>query len=108
MKKIPSKREIRKQIEQQMRDYLEEGGEVVEIERGTSGYHQGTPGSSTTLFNEPRAERTPLGDVVNELESRRRPARAPAVKRPAAKPRKVPVYDDFGEIVRWVWREPED
>ena len=105
MKKTPSKRDIRQQIEQQMLDYLEQGGAVVEIEKGVSAYNQLNPGPSTTLFQEPRATRTPLGTVVNELETRRQPVKASSVKSKPQPAKKVPVYDDFGEIIRWVWQE---
>ena len=108
MKKSPSKRDIRRQIEQQTLDYLERGGEVVEVERGSSAYDEARPRPSTTLFQEPRAKRTPLGDVVSELEARRQPERVRQPKAKAAQPRKVPVYDDFGEVIRWVWREDGD
>ena len=105
MKKTLSKRDIRKQIEQQMLDYLEQGGAVIEVDRGVSAYDPGTAGPSTTLFQGPRAQRTPLVDVVNDLDARRKPAKAnPGKSKPKA-PQKVPVYDDFGEVIRWVWQE---
>ena len=107
MKKHPSKLELRSEIDRQVADYLEHGGNVEHIDRGISGHpYSDSPINPTgTLFDQPRAERTLVPEVVAALESRRRPAK-PAAKKPrhqAAK--KVAIYDDFGEVVRWVWRD---
>ena len=107
MKKRPTKVELRSEIDQQVADYLEQGGNVEHVDRGTSAiqYRDGPIKPTTVLFDQPRAERTLLPDVVAALESRRKPVK-PATKRPRQQQaKKVPVYDDFGEVVRWVWRD---
>lgn len=107
MKKHPTKVELRSEIDQQVADYLEQGGDVEHVDRGTSAvqYRDGPIKSTTVLFDQPRAERTLLPDVVAALEARRRPVK-PATKKPRQQPaKKVPVYDDFGEVVRWVWQD---
>ena len=50
-------------------------------------------------------ERPLVPEVVAALESRRRPAKPIAKKPPQQVAKKVPIYDDFGEVVRWVWRD---
>jgi hypothetical protein len=108
MKKSPSKRDIRQQIEQHMLDYIEQGGEVVEVEKGASAYTPSSGAPTTALFQDPKTSRTPLGGVVNELEARRHPGKTPQQKSKPQAPQKTPIYDDFGEIIRWVWREEGD
>lgn len=108
MKKKPSKTQLRQQIENQVVDYLKRGGDVVQVERGISGRTgpDGPGPKAPPLFQEPRAERTPLPEVVAKLEARRKPAPSAKRKRPTPPvPRRIPVYDDFGEIIRWVWEE---
>lgn len=107
MNKPPSKQQIRSEIERQMDDYLARGGEVVHVERGVSARFgaDGPLPAAPRLFQEPRAERTPLNDVVARLEARRRPTPRPAPAQRSRKPRRKPLYDDFGEIIRWVWEE---
>ena len=106
MKKQTEKREIRRLIEQQVLDYVRDGGAVDNIDRGVSAYTD--PGSArpTSLFETPSASRTPVNDVVSNLEERRRPAN---VKKTTRQKRalRVPVYDDFGEVIRWVWQHPD-
>lgn len=108
MKKRPSKVELRSEIEQQMAEYINRGGAVEQIDRGLSGRDtaDGPIKPPSTLFGEPRNERTLLPDVVATLEARRRPVKPAADKRSSVQAsRKVPIYDDFGEIIRWVWRD---
>ncbi len=107
MKKPPSKAEIRRQLEQQVGAYVDQGGEVKQIQRGISGRSDtSVPLSSNTAFTEPRKERTPVHDVVATLEARRRPAaKAKTGQRQDRQPQKVAIYDEFGEIVRWVWSD---
>lgn len=104
--KIPSKPQLRSEIEQQIADYLEGGGSVDHIDRGISGHDpsEGPIKPPATLFGEPRAQRTLVPEVVAQLEARRRPVKTPAKKKPGPA-RKVPIYDDFGDVVRWVWQD---
>jgi hypothetical protein len=107
MKKTPSKADIRRQLEQQVGEYVDQGGEVKHIQRGISGRSDtSTPLGASTAFSEPRRERTPVHDVVATLEARRRPAaKTRASQAPAGQPQKVAIYDEFGEIIRWVWAD---
>ncbi len=110
VKKLPTKDDIRAQLEQATRSYLQEGGEVDEIPRGTSGTDPLKAGSfqSTSLFNQPRSSRTHVPEVVAAIESRRqeRFKRRPTRKRGRLpEPRRKVVYDDFGEPIRKVWVE---
>ncbi len=107
MKKPPSKAEMRRQLEQQIDTYVDQGGKVNQIQRGISGRSDTlAPLGSNTAFSEPRKERTSMHEVVASLEARRRPnASTKPRPSPRREPKKVAVYDDFGEIVRWVWSD---
>lgn len=107
MKKFPSKVDQRSEIERQVADYLDQGGAVERVDRGISGHDnsEGPIKPQGTLFNEPKSQRTPLPQVVAALESRRRPARPAPRKRGRTPAKKIPIYDDFGEVVRWVWQD---
>jgi len=108
MKKLVSKAEVRQQLEQQVKSYLEHGGNVQSVPRGTTGRDpQARPTYlSGGLFNEPRGTRTPVPEVVAAIEERRSQMikRSPVKKRSRlpARRRKV-IYDDFGEPLRHVW-----
>ena len=107
MKKPPTKAEIRRQLKQQVDNYVDKGGKVCQIQRGISGRSDTlAPLGSNTAFSEPRKQRTSMHEVVASLEARRRPnARTKPRPAPRREPKKVAVYDDFGEIVRWVWSD---
>lgn len=111
MKKPPSKSELRKEIQAQVRDYLQSGGAVEEVPKGISGREPGDGplgGAFRRLFQpgeSSREPRTPVHDVVIAIEARRKggkPAK-PASDKPRL--RRKPILDDFGEPVRWIWVE---
>lgn len=105
MKKIITKRDIRNQIDQQIEDFLTQGGEVANIEQGLSGRINPTEALKPMAFDKPKEERTFVPEVVATLEERRQKEKKPAAKKPTRRPRKKIIYDDFGEPLRWEWEE---
>lgn len=102
-----SKANLREELEQATRQFLNKGGEVDEVPVGTSAWEPGTrPPPSSPLFTEPKSERTPVDDVVATIEARReamrgRPKRSS--RGTSRRPKQRVLYDDFGEPVRRVW-----
>jgi hypothetical protein len=111
VKKLPTKAELRATLEQETRRYLDGGGEVKEIPRGTSGTDASKPVKFQTsaLFAEPAGSRTFVPEVVAAIESRRnqlkRSRRATPRRSRLPRPRRKTLYDDFGEPIRKVWVE---
>jgi hypothetical protein len=105
MKKIITKKDIRNQIDQQIEDYLRQGGEVAQIERGISGRENANgPIEHRTNFSDKKPEqRTFVPEVVAALEARKKPAEKPAPAKKLKRPKKRLIYDDFGEPLRWEW-----
>jgi len=107
MKKKTTKQEIRNTLNEDIEQYLREGGEVHEFERGESGLVNGRYNEQAMSF-EKRQERTPVTDVLRTIderrEARRKPQRKSETKRSSG-PRKKVIYDDFGEPLRVVWEE---
>ena len=106
VKKPITKAQIRDEIEKQIDEFISRGGAVDNIQRGLSGRDNpsGPLKPESHNFQQPRAERTYVPEVVAALESRRKPKiNKPAP--PKRKPRKKLIYDDFGEPLRWEWEE---
>ena len=108
VKKLPTKNELRAQLDREISQFLTEGGEVDEIPRGTSGQNPGSPPKHLTgrLFTEPRAPRTFVPEVVAAIEARKKEKleHRPTGKRSRLpQPRRKIIYDDFGEPLRRVW-----
>ena len=101
-KKPPDKSQLRKELQQQVRDYLQHGGEIHQIPRGVSGRDNPLEGLPTAFFTQPKAERTPIPEVLAALDSRRQKKPKPG-KKAQAKPKEKIIYDDFGEPIRKVW-----
>ncbi len=103
IKPSKTKAEIRRELAREVDQFLNSGGKVKNIPNGVSGNHDNTNlfGQSTNF--EPRRQRTPVTEVVNRLEARKKTKAAPIKHR--AGPRKKLLTDDFGEPIRWVWEE---
>jgi len=106
VKKPISKANIRTDIECQVEAFLNHGGSINEVERGTSGRQspQGPLKPQSTAFQQPRTERTYVTEVIAAIDQRRK-AQSEIKKPKKRKPRKKMIYDDFGEPLRWEWVE---
>ncbi len=106
MKLPKTKRDLRAELDRQMAEYLQAGGEVKEVAPGVSG-REDASGPLTPLFT-PRAsneERTPVNEVVAAVEARRQGQPPKTQPQPKRQPRKRIVLDDFGQPLRWEWVE---
>ncbi len=109
VKKVPTKAELRAALEQETRQYLNQGGKVESVPQGVTGNDPEKPQGfqATRLFNEPRGTRTFVPDVVEAIESRRtemkRKRRSEPRRSRLPRPRRKTIYDDFGEPIRKVW-----
>ena len=109
VKKLPTKDDLRRELDRETEAFLQQGGKVEEVPQGTSGKEAGDPPTylSQRLFTEPRSKRTFVPEVIAAIEARREQllkSRAPKGKRSRTpKPRRKVIYDDFGEPLRKVW-----
>ncbi|MFT5592802.1 MAG: hypothetical protein ACI8SR_001164 [Oceanicoccus sp.] len=96
----PSKADKRAALNKEMEDFLSEGGKVSSVDQGVSGRENPTKALLPVLFNEKSSERTDAREALKALDSRK-PHKTQT--KPNKRPTKKPVYDDFGELLRWVW-----
>lgn len=99
-----TKKDTRKELESQVDQFIKANGTIQQVNMGESGLVDGKYSTSHIGFNEPKQDRTPLNHVVAAIQQRKNskaPPPSPAKKRP----KKVVIYDDFGEPLRWVWKE---
>jgi hypothetical protein len=104
VKKPPSKAQVRKELNLQISNFLNKGGEVVQIEKGLSGRENanGPLKPNGVNFDQEKATRTYVPEVIAAIDARRKPVKEKPRNR---KPRKKIIYDDFGEPLRWEWVE---
>jgi hypothetical protein len=108
VKKLPTKADLRAQLEQHTTRYLDHGGEVSEVPHGASGNDPLNPRAfqGSGLFTQPRSKRTYVPEVVAAIEGRRKDRlKSRAVQKRTRLPqlRRKVLYDDFGEPIRKVW-----
>lgn len=103
MKKLPSKKQRRAQLDKEIERYLNRGGKIDEVPQGTSGRENPEAALLPVLFAEKAHQRTDAREVLKQLDTRKS-KKKPAL-RPSKRRKKKPIYDDFGEILRWVWDE---
>lgn len=104
MNKRLTKREIHQQMQQEISQFLEQGGEVHEFERGESALINGKLDDRSSGFGQGRKKRTPLNDELKAVDERKK-SPAPPVVQKVRRPYKKIIYDDFGEPIREVWVE---
>ena len=104
MKPIKTKRQLRDELNQQVKDYLQEGGAVNNVPQGVSG-RENSQSPLVSIFDGASSEdRTPVPEVVAAIEARKNPQSAPKHPR-KTRPRKKLILDDFGQPLRWEWVE---
>lgn len=104
MKKLPTKKDLRNELDQQIADFLDQGGAVDKVEKGISRYNNAIPPAFNQSFSGPAQKRTFINDVVNNLDQRKQANKKSSGEKPK-KPKRVLLYDDFGEPLRWVWQD---
>ncbi len=102
--KAPDKRQVKRQLQADVDAFLAAGGSVTEVPKGQSGVAPDGFNRHPVCFTGSAGVRTPVPDVVANIEKRKQakkqPAFAPNKRRQG---RKKWIYDDFGEPLRWVW-----
>lgn len=99
-----TKAQIRNELSSEVERFLSSGGEVKSIPNGVSGNETNANIFGNATAFEPKKDRTPVTDVIKEMEARKNSKKEN--KTPLKRgPRKKVITDDFGEPIRWVWEE---
>ena len=103
VKKIPSKADLREELDQQLDTFLDKGKNIAQIPRGVISRDGATEPlkADTWQMDSKKTEWTFLPEVVDTLEKRRQEKPNTPVKK--SRPKRKLIYDDFGEPLRWVW-----
>ena len=105
MDKIPSKADLRDELQRQIDAFTCQGGTNPQIYKGVTGRERPQAILNTPLFNEPKVDRTPMTEVIAAIDSRRQTkANSKKIAKNTAKEKII--YDDFGQPVRKVWTNP--
>ena len=106
MRTKPDKAEIRKQLNHATEAFIANGGKVQLIPQGTGSKTNETLNSFKNAVFEPShpAKRTYLNDVVAGLDARKKNNSHFLNTNNEKKPKKEIIYDDFGEPIRWKWK----
>jgi hypothetical protein len=103
MKPTKTRRQLQGELEQQIQDFLTQGGAVNEVPRGISGRPYGNGPLISIFDGNSQDNRTPLPEVVAAIEARKKPHVNLKPYKP--RPRKKVILDDFGQPLRWEWVE---
>ena len=102
MDRPKSKQQIRAEIDQEMEQFLQQGGAINKVPRGLSGRQDNLNINQLAPFSGgEKTTRTLLTDTIKLIEERKHKKKEPAKK--SQRPRKKIIYDDFGEPIREVW-----
>ncbi|MFT6328023.1 MAG: hypothetical protein ACJAYK_003028 [Crocinitomicaceae bacterium] len=101
MRHLITKAEKRESLSDAIDQFFKNGGKVDEVQQGISGRENPTQAILPVLFGEKSMERTDARGALKSIDDRKQ--KALAKKATVKKDKKIPVYDDFGEILRWVW-----
>jgi hypothetical protein len=99
--KLKTKKEIRQEMEQEIQQYLNQGGEIATVAQGISGRDTNTNLNHAVPFSQGEKQtRTLLNDTVKAIDERKQKKKITPTR---SKPQKRIIYDDFGEAIREVW-----
>ena len=103
VKKIPSKADLREELNAQLDTFLNKGKNIAQIPRGVSSRDGATEPlkADNWQMDSKKTEWTFLPEVVDTLEKRRQEKPNTLAKK--SRPKRKLIYDDFGEPLRWVW-----
>ena len=106
MKPVKSKQQLRDELNQQISQYLERGGDVTRHELGESGRDASKPLPRAPFVEQGDQTRTLVNEVVQTIEERKksRTKKTPKINRRSAEKKQL-LVDDFGEPLRWVWTD---
>lgn len=105
LKKQPTKAELRSQLDAQVNQFLEKGGQIQEVAMGESGLIDGRYTTHRAGYGSPKSQqRTPVHGLLAKIDSRRKRSQAANTIKPKPQRKKV-IYDDFGEPLRTVWTD---
>lgn len=96
----PTKAEKRAQLNAEIEQFLAKGGKVDSVPQGVSGRENPEKALLPALFTEKAQSRTDARNVLKSIDQRKG---SKAQSKKHKRPTKKPVYDDFGELLRWVW-----
>lgn len=100
--KLPKKSDVRKELDDLMRDFLENGGQINQVARGTSAFEHGYSERLGSL-NGQKTTHTPLDDVAKAIDARKKQSKTKTPSKTTHTPKKKVIYDDFGEVLRIIW-----
>ncbi|MEH6444581.1 MAG: hypothetical protein V7784_11860 [Oceanospirillaceae bacterium] len=100
-----SKSEIRTSLDDQVNEFLEQGGHIQNYDQGDSSLVDGRYDRNQFVYGLPKQQRTPLPDTLQNIDQRK--PHCSNTSTPNRKLRRVKktIYDDFGEALREVWVE---
>ncbi|WP_045855583.1 hypothetical protein [Teredinibacter purpureus] len=102
MKPLKTKAQLRQELNDQINQFLATGGEVENVASGQSGNTDNTHLFSNSASFPPKQERTPVTEVIKQVDARRHNGTHSPLNR-TRRPHKKLITDDFGEPLRWVW-----
>jgi hypothetical protein len=102
IQKLKTKQDIRKEMEEEVNKYLNQGGTIQQVAQGISGREDNANlNQAIPLTQGEKQTRTLLNDTVKAIDERKQK------KKPAPPeshtPKKRIIYDDFGEPIREIW-----
>ena len=71
MNKIPTKADLRDELQRQIDAFTCGGGTIQQVDKGVTGRESPQASLKTPLFNEPKISRTPLTEVIAAIDSRK-------------------------------------
>ncbi|MBU3069366.1 hypothetical protein KOI40_06000 [Aestuariicella sp. G3-2] len=102
MKPTKTKAQIRQEIDDQVRQFLAQGGAVDQFQAGESGRELNTPLPKSPHIERNQQTRTPVLSEIQAIEARRHKPKRTVTRHRSKEGRKTLLTDDFGEPLRWV------
>lgn len=103
MIKRPTKSEIRDSLNNEVDEFLKQGGQIKTFDQGDSSLIDGRYDRNQFVYGFPKQSRTPVPETLQKIDQRK--SKSTKQAQPVKKTRRVKkiIYDDFGDPLREIW-----
>ncbi len=103
MNKRQTKSEIRDSLNNEVDEFIKQGGQIKKFDQGDSSLIDGRYDRNQFVYGFPKQSRTPVPDTMQQIDERKSKSHKSSPVATRTRRVKKIIYDDFGDPLREIW-----